>query len=70
MLSLHVKCPKVGTMCNFTSFASTDDFGGNLNEIYSQFSAKFQEYPFEANDIKLSLDKVTHCGHFTCNESM
>jgi len=26
--------------------------------IHSQFSAKFQEYPFEANDVKLSLDKV------------
>ena len=39
----------------------TDDFGGNLNEIHGQFSAKFQEYPFEANDVKLSLE---HCAYF------
>jgi len=40
----------------------TDNFGGNLNEIHSQISAKFQEYPFEANDVELSLDK----SHILC----
>ena len=51
---------------------NTGDFGGNLNKIHGQSfdklqeyptrgkrrnSAKFQEHPFEANDVKLSLDK-------------
>ena len=51
---------------------NSGDFGGNLNEIHGQSfdklqeyptrgkrrnSAKFQEHPFEANDVKLSLDK-------------
>jgi len=40
-----------------------------MNLIYQKSSVGypwyyFQEYPFEANDVKLSLDKVTHCAYF------
>ena len=32
-----------------------------LNEIHSQLFDELQEYPFEANDVNLSLDKVGGC---------
>ena len=51
-------CLYTGKLLRQMQSNTTDNFEDNLNEIHSQFSAKFQEYPFEANDVKLSLDTV------------
>jgi len=64
----------VNEICGLMTSGNTGDLGWNLNEIHGQSFdklqgyptrgkrrnfAKLQEHPFEANDVKLSLDKKT-----------
>ena len=50
--------------CEVITGYPSGDSQKNVNDIHSQSFDNFQEYPFEAKDVILSLYKTTYSAYF------